>query len=71
MTKVSGGSERMRLNVLIVEVVCGVCSHLCDLQLCQHSHRFFRGMLPCLDRKKGGRNTLAGRPIQRYPAVNY
>lgn len=75
MTKWSRGSERMRLNALIVEVVCGVSNRLCHLHLPQCLPGFFiwprLGMLLRHDRMEGVRNTLPGRQTQRQPAVNY
>lgn len=61
MTKWSGGSERMRLIALIVEVICGVSNRLCDLHLPQSSPGFFIQMLSRHDRAEGVRDTLAGR----------
>lgn len=75
MTKWGRGSERMRLNALIVEVDGGVSSRLRDLHLPRCSPAFSSGptggMQLCHDRTEGVRDTLAGRQAQRQHAVNY
>jgi len=72
VTKWSRGSERMRLNALIVEVVCAAGNRRCHLHLPPSAPGFsIRPHLGNAGGEEGVGDTLAGRQTQRQPAVNY